>query len=101
MAEYWRAFFAAEPAAEVVVTQTANEVCVKVKSCPAIKHLRTQGREIVPFFCQQCYYVSEAIAQPAGFTVCVQGGNGSCEQRFVKRGCGMQSQRMEDIATAS
>ena len=101
VAEYWRAFFAAEPAAEVEVTQTADEVCVKVLTCPAIKHLRAQGREIVPYFCQQCHFVSEAIGEPAGFTVRVQGGNGSCEQRFVKRGCGTQSQRMEDIATAS
>lgn len=101
VADHWRAFFAAEPAAEVEVTQSANEVCVKVKTCPAITHLRAQGREIVPYFCQQCYFVSEAIAEPAGFTVRVKGGNGSCEQRFVKRDGGSEPQRLEDIATAS
>lgn len=101
VAEYWRAFFAAEPGAEVEVQQLEDEVCVTVKTCPAIQHLRAQGREIVPFFCQQCHFVSEAIAEPAGFTVRVQGGNGSCVQHFVKRGCGMKPQRLEDIATAS
>ena len=101
VAEFWRAFFAAEPAAEVEVNQQADEVVVKVKTCPAIRHLRAQGREIVPFFCQHCHFVSEAIAQPAGFTVRVQGGNGSCEQRFVRSGSNTKPQFLEDIATAS
>jgi len=101
VAAYWRAFFAAEPGAEVEVSELADEVCVRVKVCPAIKHLRAQGREIVPFFCQHCHFVSEAIAAPADLTVRVQGGNGSCVQRFVKRGGVTESQRMEDIATAS
>jgi hypothetical protein len=101
VADYWRAFFKAEPGAKVEVSQSADEVLVKVMACPAIRHLRAQGREIVPFFCQQCYFVSEAMAGPAGFTVRVNGGNGNCEQRFTKRGCGAEPQRMEDIATAS
>lgn len=99
--EYWRAFFAAEPGAEVTVSQSADEVCVTVTTCPAIRHLRAQGREIVPFFCQHCHFVSEAIAAPAGFTVRVQGGNGSCVQRFVKHDRITEPQRLEDIATAS
>jgi hypothetical protein len=98
---YWRAFFDAEPGAEVEVSRTANAVCVTVKTCPAIQHLRAQGREIVPTFCQQCYFVSEAMAEPAGLTVRVKGGNGSCVQRFIKRGACSEAQNMEDIASAS
>ena len=45
--------------------------------------------------------VSEAIAAPAGLTVRVQGGNGTCVQRFFKRGAGVEPQRLEDIAEAS
>ena len=56
-----------------------------VKVCPAIQHLRAHGREIVPCFCQHCHFISEAMAQPAGFTVRVEGGNGSCRQTFLRR----------------
>lgn len=82
VAEYWRAFFAAEPGAEVAVTESPDAVTLDVKVCPAIGHLRAQGREIVPCFCQHCYFVGEAMAAPAGLTVRVEGGNGSCRQTF-------------------
>ncbi len=55
----------------------------------------------MPQFCQQCYIVSEAIAESAGMTVRVCGGNGSCTQRFVKRHAALEPQNLEDIATAS
>jgi hypothetical protein len=97
VAEYWRAFFDAEPGAEVDVTHSEHEVRLKVKTCPVIKHLRAQGREIVPCFCQHCHFVSEAMAAPAGLTVRVQGGDGSCVQRFVKRELCAEPQRLEDI----
>src|SRR6267142_2799966 len=40
VAQYWRAFFAAEPNAEVDVHETPDAVTLDVKVCPAIKHLR-------------------------------------------------------------
>src|SRR4051794_41107839 len=46
VAEYWRAFFAAEPGADVAVEELENEVVLQVKTCPAIQHLRSHGREI-------------------------------------------------------
>ena len=101
VAAYWKAFFDAEPGAEVMIHTDADSVCVKVSVCPAIRHLRAQGREIVPFFCQQCHFVSDAMAAPAGLTVRLNGGNGSCEQRFMKQSAELAPQRMEDIATAS
>ena len=101
VAEYWKAFFQAEPGAEVEVREADGEVRVEVKMCPAIQHLRAHGREIVPCFCQHCYFVSEAIAAPAGLTVRVSGGNGSCIQRFVKRDAGVEPQRIEAIAVAT
>ena len=85
VADYWRAFFAAEPGAEVDVQQTADAVTLEVKVCPAIKHLRANGREIVPCFCQHCYFINEAIAAPRGLTVRIAGGNGSCRQTFLRR----------------
>lgn len=85
VAEYWRAFFAAEPGAEVEVHASADEVRVEVKTCPAIKHLRAGAREIVPCFCQHCFFVSDAIGESAGVAVRIAGGNGSCVQRFTLR----------------
>jgi hypothetical protein len=93
-------FFQAEPGAKVEVGQSADAVTLDVKVCPAIKHLRENGREIVPCFCQHCCFVSEAIAAPAGLTVRVSGGNGSCVQRFMKRNACAEPQRVEDIKEA-
>jgi len=85
MADYWRAFFAAEPGTEVSVEASSGQVSLDVRVCPAFKHLRAHAREIVPCFCQHCYYVSEAMAAPAGLTVRVEGGNGACRQTFLPR----------------
>lgn len=86
VAQYWRAFFAAEPGADVEVGQTADTVTLDVKVCPAIRHLRASGREIVPCFCQHCYFIGDAMAAPAGLTVRIEGGNGACRQTFLRRG---------------
>lgn len=85
IASYWRAFFAAEPGGQASVDQRNDEVVLEVNCCPAIQHLRAHGREIVPCFCEHCYFVSEAIAAPAGFAVRVVGGNGACRQTFRVR----------------
>ena len=85
IAAYWRAFFAAEPGSVVQVQESDRAVVDEVSVCPALKHLRTQERKIVPCFCQHCYYVSEAMAAPVGLTVRVEGGNGACRQTFLPR----------------
>jgi hypothetical protein len=97
VAEYWRAFFAAEPGKEVEVHETEAQVSLEVKVCPAIRHLRAHQREIVPCFCQHCYFISEAMARPAGFTVRVEGGNGSCRQTFAPQKMGLPAQDLSDI----
>jgi hypothetical protein len=101
VAEYWKAFFAAEPGAEVAVDQVEDSVTLAVKVCPAIRHLREQRREIVPCFCQHCYFVSEAMAAPAGFTVRVSGGNGACRQTFLRRSAGNAEQDLAQIKEAA
>jgi hypothetical protein len=84
VASYWRAFFDAEPGAEVDVVANEGTVTLEVRVCPAIRHLRVHGREIVPCFCQHCYFISEAMAAPAGITVRIEGGNGACRQTFTR-----------------
>lgn len=101
VAAHWKAFFQAEPGAHVGVDETEDEVTLQVRTCPAIHHLRSHGREIVPSYCQHCYFVSEAMAAPAGLTVRICGGNGSCTQRFIKQSTDLVPQNLEDIATAS
>ena len=98
---YWRAFFRAEPGADARVSTAPDRVTIEVLTCPAFNHLRAQGREIVPCFCQHCYHVSEAIAAPAGFTVRVQGGNGSCIQHFMPRGRDVSAQDLGQIKEAT
>lgn len=83
VARYWTDFFNAEPGSQVDVHEKSNAVELDVRVCPAIAHLRAGGREIDPDFCQHCYFVSEAIASRAGMTVRIEGGNGSCRQRFA------------------
>lgn len=84
IADDWRKFFAEEPQAEVGVAVSGQDVELDIRVCPAIKHLRDQGREIVPYFCEHCDNVSGAMADEVGYAFERTGGMGSCRQRFVK-----------------
>lgn len=101
VADYWRAFFAAEPGSDVEVRSDDTTVTVNVRVCPAIAHLRKAGREIVPCFCQHCYFIGEAMAAPAGLTLRVEGGNGSCRQTFFHRAAASAPQDFAHIKEAS
>jgi hypothetical protein len=101
VAAYWRAFFQAEPGAEVEVTLRDDAVVLDVKTCPAIAHLRRHKREIVPCFCQHCYFLGEATAAPAGLTVRIEGGNGSCRQTFHRRDAAIPAQDLSKIREAA
>jgi hypothetical protein len=101
VAAYWRAFFAAEPGADVVVSESPDAITLDVKVCPAIKHLRAHGRVIVPCFCQHCYFINEAMAAPAGFTVRVEGGNGACRQTIRRRAATLPPQDLARITEAT
>jgi hypothetical protein len=100
VAAYQEAFFQAEPGAVVSVTRAADCVVLEVQTCPAIAHLRQHGREIVPCFCQHCYYVGEAMAEPAGLTLRIEGGNGACRQTFSRRDRTPQAQDIRRIEEA-
>ncbi|MFZ4696030.1 MAG: hypothetical protein ACOYMV_12975 [Verrucomicrobiia bacterium] len=101
VAEYWRDFFRAEPGAEVEVGQGKDEVVLTVKTCPAIAHLRRGRREIVPCFCQHCWFIGEAMAAKAGFTARVEGGNGSCRQVFWRADPSLPPQDLSKIREAT
>jgi hypothetical protein len=84
IAEDWRQYFLNEPQADVEVVVADQAVTLDVRVCPAIKHLRDSGREIVPCFCEHCDHVCGAMAQAAGYSFERVGGMGSCQQRFVQ-----------------
>ena len=82
----WQNYFGKEPGADVSVTVVGDAVELDVRVCPAIKHLRDNGRDIVPYFCEHCDHVCGAMAEAAGFCFERTGGMGSCHQRFVQLG---------------
>jgi hypothetical protein len=84
IAEDWKQYFLSEPGAEVDVHATTDAAELDIRVCPAIKHLRESGREIVPYFCEHCDHVCGAMAESAGYTFERTGGMGSCKQRFVR-----------------
>ena len=100
VASYWRAFFAAEPGARVEVTECEDRVEVQVHECPAIKHLRAGGREIVREYCQHCFHLGSARAEASGLTMRLSGGNGSCRHTFARRDTLLPVQDMDDIKEA-
>jgi hypothetical protein len=93
--DYWQAFFAEEPGpsaslrvcdGDVSVILNGDTVTIEVRVCPAIKHLREHGREIMPLYCRHCEVVSQAMCEGAGIEVAVEGGGGSCVQRMKYEG---------------
>ena len=79
---YWADYFAVEPGGDVSVDLTEQGVEIDVRDCPAIRWLKGGQREIVPYYCEQCHYVSTAIAEQAELTFRLTGGGGTCHQVF-------------------
>jgi hypothetical protein len=79
---YWAGYFGQEPGGDVHVSLSGADVEIDVRDCPAIRWLKEGGREIVPYYCEHCHYVSTAIADQAGMRFALSGGNGTCSQVF-------------------
>lgn len=84
VARDWRSYFDAEPGSDVGVELLADAVELTVRMCPAIKHLRERGRDIVPYFCEHCDHTCGVMAEAAGLSFERSGGMGACRQRFVR-----------------
>ncbi|MBP8256610.1 MAG: hypothetical protein KAX37_04750 [Opitutaceae bacterium] len=97
VAGYWRAFFEAEPEADVVVEEKDDKVEIEVRRCPAIHHLRAGGREIVSEYCQHCYFLGEARAAASGLTMRLAGGGGSCRHTYAAKDAPIPPQDMTRI----
>jgi len=101
VARYWRAFFAAEPGSQVTVTEHRDRVEIDVQVCPAIKHLRAGGREILREYCQHCYFLGAARAEAADLTMRLSGGNGSCRHVYARPEAKLAPQTLRQIAEVS
>jgi hypothetical protein len=83
---YWADYFAGEPGGEVAVSLTEQGVEIDVRDCPAIRWLKDGGREIVPYYCEHCHYVSTAIVEQAGMAFKLDGGGRTFHQLFGLKG---------------
>ena len=83
--EYWRDFFETEPGGEVTVQREGPEVIIDVRTCPAIKHLKANKREIMPLYCQHCDVINRELAKNAHLEFHMSGGDGSCRQVFSRK----------------
>ncbi len=81
--------------------EKSDRVEVHVKECPAIKHLRAGGREIVREYCQHCQILGAARAEAAGLTMRLHGGNGSCRHTFATAAAALPPPNPSDIAEAT
>jgi hypothetical protein len=101
VARYWREFFSAEPGSQVEVSAAPDRVEVHVQVCPAIRHLRAGGREIVRDYCRHCFHLGNARAEAAGLTMRLAGGNGTCRQTFALPAANLPPQDPAAIADAT
>jgi hypothetical protein len=82
---YWSDYFADEPGGDVTVSLTEKGVEIDVRDCPAIRWLKNGEREIVPYYCEHCHYVSTAIVEQADMAFKLEGGGGTCHQLFSRK----------------
>lgn len=80
----WQEYFLHEPGAVVETSANEHGASLDVRVCPAIKHLRESGREIVPYFCDHCDHTCGSLAAAAGYRFSRSGGMGSCRQHFYR-----------------
>ncbi len=83
VALYWRDFFYAESGSDVEVREGSDLVVIEVRICPAIAHLRANGRQISEGYCRHCAILGRARAAAAGLSMNLEGGGGSCVHRYA------------------
>ncbi|MEN6345917.1 MAG: hypothetical protein ABFE16_11490 [Armatimonadia bacterium] len=83
--EHWEQLFAEEPGSEIACVLEGDCLTLEVRTCPAFRHLLAHGREPMPLYCDHCLYVSQGMLEPVGVGVEIEGGQGSCVQRFRKK----------------
>ena len=83
IASDWQAYYGKEPQAKVDIMIRGQSIELDIHICPAIKHLKDHGRDIIPYYCEHCDHICGAMAESAGFSYKRTGGMGSCRQIFI------------------
>ena len=83
--DYWREFFRVEPGGEVSVCREDGQVVIEVQECPAIRHLKANGREVMGLYCEHCLVINSEMADGAGLEFRMSGGDGACRQVFANK----------------
>lgn len=83
MQEHLEGIFRAE-GGDVESEMDGNTLVFHVHRCPAIQHMKDQGYDIAPHFCEHTRIVNEAICGDAGYACSVEYDQeaGQCVQRF-------------------
>ncbi len=87
LADHIRQTYAAEEA-EVALTQSPDELLVRVPVCPAVRHIRRLGQEPDTAFAETTRTVNEALCADTPFAaelVSYDPATGASVQRFVRR----------------
>lgn len=83
--EHWGHVFSVEEG-EFELRDEGDVLVLDVKTCPAIVHMKAQGYDISPYFCEHTRMLNEAICGEAGYACSVEYDQeaGQCVQRFWK-----------------
>ena len=83
--KHWADIFTLE-GGEFEFREEDNTLVFEVTQCPAIAHMKAQGYDISPHFCEHTRILNEAICSDAGYACSVDYNQeeGRCVQRFWK-----------------
>ncbi len=81
--EYWERIFTLEDG-DFKIERREDSIILRVKSCPAISHLRRVGYPIYKDFCIQTRIINGAIANETGLEYSVESNQekACCTQKF-------------------
>ena len=71
----------------VSISRAGDSMTVEVKYCPAVKHLKSTGREVSKWYKYTTETVMDVLAKEAGYLFCMEAydeENGSARYSFSK-----------------
>lgn len=85
LAEYWDYYLKREDG-DFTVERLSDGLRLKVRDCPALRHLVTLGQSADPLMCEATRIFDEALAEGSPYKVRLEKtGEFSCEQTFRRK----------------
>lgn len=85
--EHFKRIYAIEEC-DIDISFTSDELVLKVRECPAVRHIKACGHEVSDMFYETTKTVNEAICEDTPFTAVLvkyDSESGSSEQLFYRR----------------